>query len=300
MDLNELLVFARVVQAGSFTEASRRLGMPKSTVSRKVSELEERLGARLLQRTTRKLSLTDVGQTYFQYAERIVADVEAAELAVTTLQEAPRGPLRMTVPLSFDFLAPIVAAFLERYAEVELEIVATDRVVDLVDEGFDLGLRAGELADSTLVARNLGKLQSYVVASPRFLRRHGSPDAPADLARFDCLVFGAGAERARWKLMRAGKLTTVNVGGRLTVNDFDLLEQAALAGLGIAKLPVHRCIEALRAKKLRRVLADWCSPEVPIHAVYASTRHLSPKLKAMLEHLREHMSPPPWQRGPVP
>lgn len=300
MDLNDILVFTRVVQAGSFTGASRELDMPKSTVSRKVSALEERLGARLLQRTTRKLSLTDVGRTYYQHAARVVAEVEEAERAVHRLQETPRGLLRVTIPLNFGFFAPIVTAFMSRYPEVQLEIVCADRVVDLVEEGFDVAIRAGELGDSSLVARSLGALKSYLVASPGFLRRHGTPDRPEEIGRLDCVVFGAGPDRFTWKLTRGGETTTVRIRPRLVVNDFELLDEAARSGLGIAVLPLFRCIDDLRAKRLRRVLPEWCAREVPLHAVYPSTRHLSPKVRAFLDHLRERMTPPPWERGPLP
>lgn len=298
MDLNDIVIFSKVVQAGSFTAAARDLAMPKSTVSRKVAELEARLGARLLQRTTRKLSLTDVGQTYYQHAARVVAEVEAAEHAVTRMQETPRGLLRVTTPLNFGFLSPIVGSFLDRFPEVQVDLVCADRVVDLIDEGFDLAVRAGQLADSTSIARDLGSLQSYVVATPEFLKRHGAPEAPEDLVRLPCVVFGAGSERARWKLMRDGKATVVQVTPRLLVNDFGFLEDAALSGLGVALLPVFRCVRSLREGKLQRVLPEWCSAEIPLHVIYPSTRHLSPKVKAFSDHLREQMLPPPWERGP--
>ncbi len=299
MDLNELFVFARVVQAGSFTGASRELGMPKSTVSRKVSELETRLGARLLQRTTRKLSLTDVGHTYYQHAQRVVAEVEEAERAVTRLQEVPRGLLRVTTPLNFGFLGPIVASFLRRHPEVQVELVGADRIVDLVQEGFDVAVRAGPLADSTLVARRLGALQSFLVASPRFLRMHGTPKQPEDLERFDCVVFAGASDPTTWRLSLDGKTRAVQVSPRLLVNDFEFLDEAARQGLGIAMLPLFRCIDDLRTKRLTRVLPAWCSPQAPIHAVYPSTRHLSPTLRAFLDHLRAEMTPPPWERGPA-
>jgi DNA-binding transcriptional LysR family regulator len=298
VDLNEILVFSKVVEAGSFIGASRELDMPKSTVSRKVSELEERLGARLLQRSTRKLSLTDVGRTYYQHAARVVAELEEAERAVNRMQESPRGRLRVTMPLNFGFLAPIVSAFLRRYPEVQLELIGADRVVDLVEEGFDVAIRAGDLRDSSLIARSLGSLESYLVASPAYLRRHGTPKSPQELERFACVVFGAGPERSRFKLTRAGKATTVQVDARLTVNDFEFLEDFARSGQGIAALPVFRCIDDIRRKKLRRVLPDWCTRAVALHAVYPSTRHLSPKVTAFLDHLREQMTPPPWERGP--
>ena len=291
-----MVVFTKVVQAQSFIGASRELGMPKSTVSRKVSDLEERLGARLLQRTTRKLSLTEVGRAYYQHAERVVAEAEEAELAVTRLQATPRGHLRVTMPLNFDYFAPIVASFLASYPDVDLELVGTDRVVDLVQEGFDVAVRAGNLADSTLVGRSLGALKSLVVASPKFLAKHGTPKVPADLARFDCLVFGAGPDRATWKLLRDDETLSVGVRPRLVVNDFEFLQEAARAGLGIGMMPVFRASDDLRTKRLRHVLPEWCSPIIPLHVVYASTRHLSPKVKAFVDHVRDGMTPPPWER----
>jgi DNA-binding transcriptional LysR family regulator len=291
MDLNEILVFAKVVQAGSFIGASRALDMPKSTVSRRVSELEERLGARLLQRTTRKLSLTEVGQAFYQHAVRVVAEAEEAELVVGRMQATPRGFLRITTPLSFGYLGPIIASFLERYPEVQVEMVCADRVVDLIQEGFDVAVRAGRLADSTLIARSLGSLSSYLVASPAFLRRQGVPRQPRDLERFDCLAFGSGAHSASWKLQKGGRTLAMTIRPRFFVNDFDFLDEATLSGLGIAMLPSFRCVQHLRAKRLKRVLPEWGSPEIPLHAVYPSTRHLSPKVKAFLDHLSEHMTP---------
>lgn len=300
MDLNEILVFTNVVRAGSFIGASRQLDMPKSTVSRKISELEERLGARLLHRTTRKLHLTDIGQAFYRHAARVVAEAEEAELVVGRMQEVPRGLLRVTTPINFGYLAPVVASFLRRYPEVELEVVCADRIVDLVQEGFDVAVRAGQLEDSTLITRHLGVLRNYVVASPAFLDEHGRPGEPDDLRRLDCVVFGAGADRSKWKLRRDRKASTVAVNARFVVNDFDFLEEAARVGLGVAMLPVFRCIQHIRTKSLERVLPEWCSPEVPLHALYPSTRHLSPKVSAFLDHLREGMTPPPWELGPPP
>lgn len=300
MDLNDVLVFAKVVHTGSFVGAARELDMPKSTVSRRISELEERLGARLLQRTTRKLNLTDVGHMYYRHALRVVMELEEAEQAISQMQTAPRGLLRVTTPINFGFLASIVVAFMRRYPEVQVELVGLDRNVDLVEEGFDIAIRAGELRDSSLVARSLGALKNYLVASPEFLRRHGTPQQPEDVQAAHCLVFGAGPERSTWKLTRDGRTVALDVRGKLIVNDFEFLEEAARAGLGIAMLPVFRCIDDLRSKNLIRVLPEWCTRDVPLHAVYPSTRHLSPKVKALLDHLREQMTPPPWERGPLP
>lgn len=298
MDLNEIMIFAKVAQAGSFTAAARELGMPKSTVSRKVSELERRLGARLLQRTTRKLSLTDVGRAYYERSQRIVSEIEEAERAVSNLQQAPRGRLRITAPLNFGFLGPVVATFLERHVDVQVELVCTDRVVGLVEEGFDVAIRVGHLADSTLVARTVARMRGYLVASPGYLDKRGRPKLPEDLANHQCLVFGAGP--SGWRLRRDKKDLDVSVRARLSVNDFDVLYAAVLGGLGIALLPAFRSVTEMRTHRFERVLDAWCSPEMPIHAVYPSSRHLSPTMKAFLDQLQEGLTPPPWELGPVP
>jgi DNA-binding transcriptional LysR family regulator len=300
MDLNEVLVFARVVQAGSFTTAALKLGMPKSTVSRKVSELEERLKSRLLQRTTRKLSLTDVGRTYYDYCARIVGEIEDAERAVSSLQESPRGLLRVTAPVNFAFLGPIVSDYLKRYPEVRIDLFCTGRTVDLIEERFDLGIRAGTLADSTLIARNLGSVRWFLVATPAYLKRRGRPRSPEDLKKHDGLLFGAGLDSAGVRLEDADRSVQIALSARLLVSDMDVLYAVATAGLGIALLPAFRCVEELRARRLERVLADWNAPSTPVHVVYPSTRHLSPKVKSFVDHLHQRMTPPPWELGPMP
>ena len=300
MDLNEILVFARVVHAGSFTAAAAELGMPKSTVSRKVSELETRLKARLLQRTTRKLSLTDVGRTYFDYCARIVSEIEDAERAVSSLQDSPRGLLRVTAPVNAGYLGSIVSDYLKRYPEVRLELVATGRVVDLVEERFDVGIRAGTLADSTLIARSLGTARWFLVATPAYLKKRGRPRSPEDLPSHDSLLFGGGAGAAGVRLESADRSAHVALSPRLWVSDMDILHAATMAGLGIALLPAFYCVEDLRARRLERVLTDWNAPATPVHAVYPSTRHVSPKVKSFLDHLQQGMTPPPWELGPAP
>jgi len=286
MDLNEMLVFTRVVQAGSFTAAARALDMPKSSVSRKVSDLEDRLGVRLLQRTTRKLGLTDAGRLYFERSARIVAETEEADHAVTELQAVPRGRLRVTAPLSFYMLGPMVSSFLQRYPDVQLELVCTDRRVDLVEEGFDVAIRAGPLDDSTLIARSLGGLRRLLLASPAYLRRHGAPREPAELARHSCIVFGAGQMPALWTLHSGDRQVEVRVTPRYSVNELELMLEAARAGVGIALTAEFVATDDLRAKRLRHVLRPWFSSETPIHAVYPTARHLSPKVVAFVEAMR--------------
>lgn len=288
MDLNELLVFARVVQAGSFTVAARALRMPKSTVSRKVSELEERVGAQLLQRTTRKLHLTEVGRAYYAHCERIVQEAEAAEQEVTRMQAGPHGLLRVTTPLSVSFLAPLVAGFMERYPDVQVELLCTDRAVDLVEEGMDLAVRAGKLPDSSLMARRLGDIERVVVASPAYLEAKGAPRTPADLAKHDCLLFGTALEGHVWTLHAGGRSVEVKVSGRLVVNEPDMLHALTVSGSGVALMPGLHCVDDLDTGSLRRVLPDWSSAGAPVHAVYLPTRHHVPKVMAFVEHLREH------------
>jgi DNA-binding transcriptional LysR family regulator len=300
VDLNEMLVFARVVQAGSFTAAAAAFGMPKSTVSRKVTELEARLKARLLNRTTRKLSLTDAGRTYYDYCARIASEIEDAERAVSNLQEAPRGVLRVTTGSNAAYLGPIISDYLKRYPEVRIELFCTGRTVDLIEERFDLAIRAGPLIDSTLIARSLGSVRWFLVAAPAYLKKRGRPRSLDDLKEHDCIVFGTVPNGAGFRLDSGGKSVSVAVSSRLLVNDFDVVHAAAAAGLGLALLPAFQCLEEIRAKRLERVLRDWDAPSTPVHVVYPSTRHLSPKVKSFVDHLHERMTPPPWELGPMP
>lgn len=300
MDLNEVLVFAAVARAGSFSRAAVELGMPKSTVSRKVTELEERLQSRLLQRTTRKLSLTDAGRTYYDYAARISGEIEEAERAVSSLQTKPVGLLRVTAPINVAFLSPIISDYLKRYPDVRLELLNTTRTIDLVEERFDLGIRAGALADSTLIARNLGSVKWFLVATPGYLKRHGRPRTPGDLTKRDCLLFSAGRSEVRIALTREGRTHELALLPRLLAGDMDVLLTAATSGLGIALLPTFLCVEALRAGQLERVLRDWEAPEAPMHVVYPSSRHMSAKVKSFVDHLQQRLTPPPWELGPVP
>lgn len=299
MDLNEIAVFTSVVQAGSFTAAARALGMPKSTVSRKVSELEGRLNARLLQRTTRKLSLTDAGRTYFDYGVRIVNEIEAAESAVASLQDKPRGHLRVTAPLNAAWLGGIVTEFMKRYPEVQLELLCTGRQVDLIEERFDLGIRAGVLADSSLIARSLGSVTWHLVATAGYFKHRRRPRTPEELGQHDCLLFGAGSMTVNVRLANGERTVQVPIAAHLLVSDMDLLHAAASAGLGIALLPGFRCLEELRTRRFERVLRDWSAPATPVHAVYPTARHLSTKVKSFVEHLQNRMTPPPWETGPA-
>ena len=300
MDLNEILVFTRVVQAGSFIAASRALGIPKSTVSRKVAELEDRLETRLLQRTSRKLSLTDAGRIFYDHGARIASELEIAERAVTSLKETPRGLLRVTAGPNATYLSPIMRDYLKRYPEVRVELFTTTRQLDLVEERFDLGVRAGRLPDSSLIAKSLGEVAWFLAATPAYLKRSGRPRSPEDLAKHDVLHFGSGSDRVTVRLQRGEEHAEVELLPRLVTTEIDLLHTAVVGGIGLALLPAFQCAEDLRARRLERVLREWEAPRTPVHVVYPSTRHVSPAVKSFVDHLQAKMTPPPWELGPMP
>jgi DNA-binding transcriptional LysR family regulator len=291
-DLSEIGVFVKVVQTGSFSQAARDLGLPKSTVSRKVSQLEERLGARLLQRTTRKVALTEVGAMYHERCARILPELEEAERAVTELQDVPRGLLRVAAPLRFGMLGPVISEFLSLHPEVRVELVCSDRVVDLIDEGFDVAIRAGALSDGSLIARRLmDSIPHFLVASPEYVAKRGAPEEPTELTDHDCLIFSGNRDRSTWRFRKGARQVDVQVSGRCSINDFDLLRQAAVAGHGIARVPAQVTCADLRAGRLVRVVTEWSTAEVPLSIVYPSTRHMSPKVRAFIDLVRQRLTP---------
>ena len=293
-DFNAAMVLVRVVQEGSFRGAARALGMPKTTVSRKVAELEEQLGARLLERTTRTLSLTDAGTAFVEEAEAAIARLEAAGTAVTELGQAPRGKLRVTttVPIGEHFLAPVVAEFLAAHPSVEVMLHLTDRQVDLVGERFDVAIRTGALPDSTLVAKLLGIGFYRVVASPEYLARHGTPRRPADVSAHHCLRLTklGTAVRTTWPFGKGKRATMVPVTGRFVSDDFVALRTAAERGLGIARLPMLVAHESVRAGRLVTMLDAHAPPATPLHLVHVGGRHLPPRTRAFLDFVEPRLA----------
>jgi DNA-binding transcriptional LysR family regulator len=293
-DLNAAFVLVRVVQEGSFRSAARALGMPKTTVSRKVAELEEQLGAQLLQRTTRTLALTDAGAAFVEEAEGAIARFDAAEAAVTELQREPRGKLRVTttIPIGEILLAPILAEFLEAYPGVEVLVHLTDGQVDLVAERFDIALRIGVLPDSSLVAKLIGRSAYRVVASPAYLARHGTPRRPADLPAHSCLRFTKSgmAVRTTWPFGTGKRATEVPVSGRLVSDDFVVLREAAERGLGVARLPIVVVHEALRAGTLVNLLDGYAPSPTPVHILHVGGRHLPPRTRAFIDFVHPRLA----------
>jgi DNA-binding transcriptional LysR family regulator len=292
MKVDDLLLFARVASAGSYTAVAKELRMPKSTVSRRISELEEALGVRLIQRTTRTMGLTEMGRNLLPHALRIASEVDAAKSAIAGMDEKPRGALRVTIPGDFELIPGVIARFLVAYPEVEVELYASDRLIDLVADGFDVGIRVGTLRDSTLVARSLGKWSSFLSASPGYIEAHGMPTSPEELADHACLLFGPVAVNREWTLLDGDEReVTVGVSGPLFSNDLGSLEAAAVAGLGVAMIPGARGPRALVERGLVRVLPDWATRPVTLHAVYPSRRHLSPTVKAFVDWMAAELRP---------
>ena len=286
VDLDAVRVFVQVVQAGGFTAAANRLGMPKSTVSRRVSELEAQLGARLLQRTTRSLALTDVGSAYYARVERALSELSDAERAVAERSDRPRGVLRLSAPSDFAqlFLPELAAAYQREYPEVALVVDLDNRRADLVAEGYDLALRASaRLDDSSLVARRLLNTMHALFAAPSYLEAHGEPRNPSDLQDHDMVLFRNEKLREKLKLTRGNETTTVDVHGRLSTNDLGFVKRATLDGLGIAPRPMYTVAPELHAGRLRRVLPEHDVGSSGLYAVYPSARHLTPKVRTFIE-----------------
>lgn len=287
-DLEAVRVFVQVVQSASFTAAAKQLGLPKSTVSRRVAQLEAQLGVRLLHRTTRKLSLTDAGELYFSRASGVIMELEAAERDVLTMQASPRGRLRITAPADFSSLAAVVSRFQSAHPEVEVFASMTQRRVDLVGEGFDLALRAGPLDDSTLIARRLAMLRSGLYASPDYLAAHGEPTDTGGLSGHRLVLFSRRDNRGMWTLFDAsGEATVVAVDAALAGDDYAYVHNAVLSGAGIGLLPFFIGQPSVAAGTLRRVLPGIEGPHAPLNAVYPSPQHLTPKVRAFIDFASE-------------
>ncbi len=285
-DLNAARLFVEVVRQGSFTGAARTLRLPKSTVSRKVSELESRLGTRLLQRTTRKLSLTDLGVAYYERAERAVQDLREAEALVSHAQDAPRGTLRVTAPpdLGDALLSVWLPEFCREYSEVDVVVDLSARRVDLVEEGYDVALRAGPLSDSSLIVKTLFAGRFGLYASHAYLERRGRPDEPEQVKGHDCLVFGHVPE-TRWQLESATRQVILDVRGRVAIRDFGYLRRAAVQGGGIVLLPDVLTGRDVQEGRLQRVLPDYSCSASAISIVYPSREFLAPKTRVFIDFL---------------
>ncbi|MGE0846093.1 MAG: LysR family transcriptional regulator [Flavobacteriaceae bacterium] len=300
--LPDMEVFARVVTAGSMSAAGRELGLSPAVISKRIRRLEERLGARLMQRTTRQIALTEEGQGYYERVVAILASIEEAESFVSRRNSSPRGTLRISAPTSFsrNHIAPHLAGFMTRYPDLSINLAVSDNVVDIVGEGFDMAVRIGELESSSLIARRLAPNHRILCASPAYLARAGEPQALRDLDRHECLFH---AHQDVWRLEGPEGPVNVRVGGRLHTNSSEVVTQAVLAGMGIAMRSTWDIGEALKAGRLCPVLPKYReSHRVAVYAVYPSRRFLPVKVRAFIDYFAEIYGPEPyWDRDlPLP
>ena len=299
--LAEMMTFAKVVETRSFSEAARVLVTSKSLVSKQVSNLEKALGVRLLNRTTRRMSLTEIGAAYYEHCVRIAHEIDAAGETVTQLQVEPRGVLRITSPVIFAslHLAPALRTFLQRFEQVEVELNASDRVIDIVDEGYDLAIRITDHPHATMVARKIAPVRWVTCASPDYLERHGTPATPQDLSHHQCLIYqGIPALRSGWHYRVGGKEMTLPVSGRCRVNNSEVLLQMALDGMGIVLFPTYILGPLLKSGRLKQILPDCvANPDTLLYATYLPNRYMQPKVRAFIDHLMDHFGPEPeWDK----
>jgi DNA-binding transcriptional LysR family regulator len=285
-------VFTQVVDSASFAKAADRLGVSTSAASRQVADLEAHLQTRLLNRTTRRVSLTESGRSFYERAVQVLADLDEAEREASRAAVLPRGTIRLTAAVTFGVrhLGPLVAAFLGRYPSVALDVSLSDRIVDLVEEGFDLGVRIGAVGTESLAARKLGETRLVVCASPDYLAAHGTPQVPEDLAGHNCFTYEYVSPRDQWRFREAsGRERSVRVKGSLHSNNGELHAEAAAGGVGIAFEPDMIVMPYVRAGRLVPLLEDFLPPPMPIYAAYPSRKHLSAKVRVFVDFLAERL-----------
>lgn len=295
-DLNDLYYFAMVVDHGGFAAAERALGIPKSRLSRRISQLETDLGVRLLQRSTRRFAVTDVGQSVHRHAQSMLAEATAAREVVDRLSAEPRGVVKVSVPVGVaqQLMPKLLPEFLARYPEVRVQMHVSNRRVDVINEGFDIAIRVRTKFDDdgSLVMRSFGQIQELLVASPRYLDKAGRPTAPEDLASHTSMTMGEDEGRQRWELQgRDGEVRRVELKPRVSGFDFPMLMDLAKQGLGITMLPETMCADAVRSGELEVVLPDWRLPQGVAHAVFASRRGMLPAVRVFIDFLAEKLPP---------
>lgn len=299
-NLTDIAVFVRIVERGSFTRAAEDLSLSRAVVSKYVSRLEKRLGARLLHRTTRRLSLTEAGAALFEASRGAIERIEEAQAAVAQLQSEPRGRLRVSAPMSFGILhlGNAIADFSREHPLVSLELKLDDRYVNLVEEGIDVAIRIGTLTDSSLVARKLSSTRQVVCAAPQYLAEHGEPEMPEDLATHNCLLYSYSSAVNVWRFTAPdGREIPVAVSGNLRINNGIVEAEAAVAAMGILMSPAFYVGPLIRAKKLKQVLGRYKLAELGIHAVYPQRSQVPPKVRAFVDFLAKRFgNKPDWDR----
>ncbi|HVK95484.1 MAG TPA: LysR family transcriptional regulator [Noviherbaspirillum sp.] len=295
--LQAMEVFVQVVDAGGFTRAADNMQLPKATVSTLVRNLEAALAVKLLNRTTRQISLTADGAAYYERCLSILAEVRDAEDSLSKTRASPSGRLRVDVPTNLGryLVIPALPEFFVRYPDIYIELGCSDRPVDLIEEGVDCALRGGELADSTLIARRVGALEFITCAAPSYLERHGHPQHPNDLLQHQCVnYFSAKTGKVfDWHYAKEGERIRIRAPGRIAVNDADSYVVASLKGMGIVQMSSYTALPYLASGQLVPVLQDWCTGPVPLHVVYPQNRHLSAKVRVFVEWIAELVAEQP-------
>jgi DNA-binding transcriptional LysR family regulator len=300
-NLTDIAIFVKVVELSSFTAAADALEMSQPVVSKAVTRLEEKLGARLLNRTTRRLSLTEAGAELYRRSGSALREIENAELEIARFQTEPRGTLRVSAPMSFSILqlGPAIHTFMERYPGVTVELHMDDRRVDLVEEGFDVAIRIANLRDSNLVARKIAPTRQVICASPSYLAKHGTPERPEDLLEHNCILYSLQSTPREWRLVDGeGQEHVVPVNGNLHSNNGLVSRAAAVSGAGIIMLPTFYLGDQLRSGELKPVLCKFRPQEIAVYAVYPERRNLMPKVRAFVDFVAATFGPePPWEKG---
>jgi len=294
--LTGISVFAKVAERQNFTAAAQELGLSKSAVSKQIQRLEDRLGVRLINRTTRRLHLTESGQAFYQRARRVVEEAEQAEQAVMQLHDQPRGTLRINAPMAFGIrhLAPCLPEFIHRCPDLALDIAYDDRHVDLIEEGFDVGIRIAELDDSSIIARRLSPCRLAVVATPDYWDRHGRPHHPDELRQHECLIYEKNQSPGGWPFSGPDGPFRVPVKGRMRSNNGDALLEFAAAGLGAYLCPTFISGAHLASGHLEQVLHSYEPTGIFVNAIWPHNRHLSPKVRTFVDFLVERFGPKPY------
>jgi len=296
--LTRINVFVSVAETGSFSVASERLGISRAAVSKYVSQLEAQLGGRLLNRTTRRVSTTESGRIYFERCKEILQNLKEADDIVTGLSGRPRGTLRISAPTNFAsrHLMPLINEFTRAWPEVQVELMCSERMVDLVDEGYDLAIRMTHIEDSELIARRLSRCRHVLVASPDYLQKNPVPKLPDELAQHACILY-AYLKGGVWPFTRNGRDYRVKVKPVLKSNNPDVLLEAAMSGMGVSLLPTFVVCDAVQSGALRMLLEDFDSIEMDIYAVYASRHHLPAKIRVFVDYLKKRIiDPPSWDQ----
>ncbi|MGF1869236.1 LysR substrate-binding domain-containing protein [Photobacterium indicum] len=280
--------FVAVTETESFTAASKRLGISTAQVSRQISALEKRLSAKLFYRTTRKVSVTDVGRVYYQHCRQVLDGLDEAERAISNLQSSPQGKLKITAPITYGegTLAPLINDFTLQYPELEVNLQLSNQKVDLIDEGYDLAIRLGQLEDSSMMAKRLGSRTQYVCASEKYLSTHGVPYSLSELNHHNCLQ----GTLDYWRFQENGKHRNIRIKGNLRCNSGHALTDAALKGLGIVQLPDYYVQEYIDNQQLIPLLTQFTESDDGIWALYPHNRHLSPKVRMLVDYLSEQLN----------